>query len=342
VSFGTQFKNTTSGAAVGVGLLNVLNFGQNVAALIEHWTSLETSIGAVARLKQLEADIKPETLPSETSKPPESWPKVGAVSFHNVSASYKANSAPVLHEITLEIRAGEKIGLSGRTGSGKSTLIGLLFRLVPEHTGTITIDDQDLSLLSREEIRSSIITIPQEPFLLSGSVRFNATPLIANIMSEAETQRFKAPETAIITSSKSLQPVSDEAIIGALKRVSLWDQVERSGGLSQPIDSVGLSHGQKQLFCLARALLRKDDSKILVLDEATSSVDKHTDAVMRKVIEEEFGDHTVISVAHRLSSLSWCDRVAVLDKGRIVELGRPEDLLQKEDGWWKALWDAQN
>lgn len=79
-----------------------------------------------------------------------------------------------------------------------------------------------------------------------------------------------------------------------------------------------------------------------MLDETTSSVDKHTDAVMRKVIEEEFQEHTVISVAHRLSSLSWCDRVVVLDKGKVVELGRPEDLVQKEDGWWKALWDAQN
>jgi ABC-type transport system involved in cytochrome bd biosynthesis fused ATPase/permease subunit len=207
---------------------------------------LETSIGAVARLKQLEADIKPEAFPSEASKPPENWPKDGAVSFHNVSASYKANSSPVLHEINLEIRAGEKIGLSGRTDSGKSTMIGLLFRLAPEHTGTITIDDQDLSLLPREEIRSSIITIPQEPFLLSGSVRFNATPLTANIMSEAESQRFKAPEAAMITSSNLIQPVSDETIIGALKRVSLWDQVERSGGLSEPIDCVGLSHGQKQ------------------------------------------------------------------------------------------------
>jgi ABC-type multidrug transport system fused ATPase/permease subunit len=342
VSFGTPFKNTTSGAAVGVGLLNVLKFGQNVTALIEHWTNLETSIGAVARLKQLEADIKPETFPSEASKPPENWPKGGAVSFHNVSASYKANSSPVLHEINLEIRAGEKIGLSGRTGSGKSTMIGLLFRLIPEHTGTITIDDQDLSLLPREKIRSSIITIPQEPFLLSGSVRFNATPLTANIMSEAESQRFKAPESAMITSSNLVRPVSDETIIGSLKRVSLWDQIERSGGLSEPIDSVGLSHGQKQLFCLARALLRKGDCKILVLDEATSSVDKHTDAVMRKVIEKEFREHPVISVAHRLSSLSWCDRVAVLDKGKVVELGRPEDLVQKEDGWWKALWDAQN
>jgi ATP-binding cassette subfamily C (CFTR/MRP) protein 1 len=340
VGFATQFKNTTSGAAIGVGLLNVLNFGENIAALIQHWTSLETSIGAVARVKQFEADIKPETYQSEVAKPPGGWPEGGALAFHNVSASYRSNPAPVLHDIDLEIKAGEKIGIAGRTGSGKSTLIGLLFRLLPEYTGTIAIDNQDLSLLSREEIRSSIITIPQEPFLLSGSVRFNAAPHNANITSEEEPKSFEAPEAVKINISTPPPPVSEEAVINALKRVSLWDQIEGCGGLSENIDKIGLSHGQKQLFCLARALLRKYTSRILVLDEATSSVDKQTDVVMRKIIEEEFTEHTVISVAHRLSSLNWCDRVVVLDKGKIVEVGRPEELMKIDGGWWRALWDA--
>jgi ABC-type multidrug transport system fused ATPase/permease subunit len=342
VSFGTQFKNTTSGAAVGVGMLNVLGFGENIAALIQHWTSLETSIGAVARLKQLEAEIQPESLPSEVATPPSGWPGEGTVTFSNVSASYTSNFAPVLQEINLDIKAGEKIGLSGRTGGGKSTMLGLLFRLVPKHTGTIAIDNQDLSLLSREEIRSCIITIPQEPFLLSGSVRFNAAPHTAPVTSEGDSELRDAPEASAIKTSTLFQPASDEAMIEALQKVALWEQIERCGGLSAQIDSIGLSHGQKQLFCLARALLRKDAGRILVLDEATSSVDKHTDEVMRKVIEEEFREHTVISVAHRLSSLSWCDRVVVLDKGRIVEVGQPEELMKIEGGWWKALWDAQN
>ncbi|CZR69716.1 related to multidrug resistance protein [Phialocephala subalpina] len=341
VCFATQLKNTTSGAAIGIGMLNVLTFGENVAALIQHWTSLETSIGAVARLKQLEADVKPESLPSEVGQPPKGWPGVGSVTFNNVSAGYAPNSAPVLHNINLEFEAGEKIGICGRTGSGKSTFLGLLFRLLPEHTGTITIDDQDLSSLSREEIRSAIITIPQEPCLLSGSVHFNAAPHTANIMSEADAKTFEASE-ASTTSSNPPPPVSDEAIITALQRVSLWDMIEKSGGLDTPIDSIGLSHGQKQLFCLARALLRKDSSRILVLDEATSSVDKDTDVVMRNVIEEEFGSHTVISVAHRLSSLAKCDRVVVLDGGRVVEVGSPRELYEKEGGWWRGLWDVQN
>ena len=341
VTFATQLRSTTTGAAVGIGMLNVLNFGESLASLIEFWTSLETSIAAVARLKQLEADVKPETLPSGLKQSPKGWPRGGAVTFDNVSASYKSSSTPILQDVVLEIKAGEKVGICGRTGSGKSTLISLLFRLLPETTGIVSIDDQDLSLLSRDEIRSSIIAIPQEPFLLSGSVRFNATPQITT-STETEPEPSDIPETTMITTSTPPKPVSDQAIINALERVSLWDLISRSGGLSALIDNIGLSHGQKQLFCLARALLRKDSGHVLVLDEATSSVDKHTDAVMRKVIEEEFASHTVISVAHRLSSLEWCDRIVVLDKGRIVEVGRPEELMKIEGGWWRRLWDAQN
>ncbi len=143
------------------------------------------------------------------------------MTFHSISASYEASSPPVLHDIDIRIMAGEKIGICGRTGSGKSTLIGILFRLLPDHTGTIIIDDQDLSSLLREDIRSSIITIPQEPFLLSGRVRFNAAPRTANISSEEKTNRIEPPETLDMSTSAQPEPVSDEAIIHTLQRVSL-------------------------------------------------------------------------------------------------------------------------
>jgi ATP-binding cassette subfamily C (CFTR/MRP) protein 1 len=135
--------------------------------------------------------------------------------------------------------------------------------------------------------------------------------------------------------------VSDEAIIAALERVDLWDLISRRGGLDVSISDLGLSQGQKQLFCLARAILRKNDAKLLILDEATSSVDKLTDELMRRVIEHEFETHTVISVAHRLSSLLSCDRVVVMDEGKIVEVG-PPTALAETDGWWRRLWEAQN
>ncbi|KAH0281060.1 P-loop containing nucleoside triphosphate hydrolase protein, partial [Aureobasidium melanogenum] len=328
VAFATQFEHQSSGGQIGVALISVMGFSSTLAALISHWTSLETSIGAVARLKQLEIEVKPEDLPSECEKPPSSWPEAGAVVYDGVYASYGDGKPDVLHDISLSIRPGEKIGICGRTGSGKSTLIALLFRLLPTRTGVVAVDGVDLSTIPRQKTRESVIAIPQEPYILSGTVRFNAAPHSAPF-SDADTESFE-------------NVVSDTAIIAALEKVDLWDLIARRGGLNTLISDLGLSQGQKQLFCLARAILRKQASSLLILDEATSSVDKHTDELMRRVIEDEFASHTVISVAHRLSSLTACDRVVVMDEGKIVEVGNPIALKEVEGGWWRKLWEAQN
>ncbi|KAH0287053.1 P-loop containing nucleoside triphosphate hydrolase protein, partial [Aureobasidium sp. EXF-3399] len=327
VTFATQFKDHSSGGQIGVALISVMGFSSSLAALIQHWTALETSIGAVARLKKLEHEVKPEDLPSERDLPPTTWPAKGTVVFKAVDAGYGDNKPLVLHKVSLSIRSSEKIGICGRTGSGKSTLIALIFRLLPLSAGSVAIDDIDLSIIPRQKTRESVIAIPQEPYILSGTVRFNAAP-------------HSAPFSDL-DSEISERPVSDEAIIAALQRVDLWDLISRRGGLDVSISDLGLSHGQKQVFCLARAILRKDDAKLLILDEATSSVDKHTDELMRRVIEDEFSNHTVISVAHRLSSLLSCNRVVVMDNGKIVEVGAPSALAEI-DGWWRLLWDAQN
>lgn len=328
VTFATQFKHQSSGGQIGVAMISVMGFSSSLAALISHWTSLETSIGAVARLKQLEIEVKPEDLPSECEKPPSSWPEAGAVIYDGVYASYGDGKPDVLHDISLSIRPGEKIGICGRTGSGKSTLIALLFRLLPTRAGLVAIDGVDLSTIPRQKTRESVIAIPQEPYILSGTVRFNVAPHSAPF-SDVDTDSFE-------------NVVSDTAIIAALEKVDLWDLIARRGGLNTPISDLGLSQGQKQLFCLARAILRKQTSSLLILDEATSSVDKHTDELMRKIIEEEFASHTVISVGHRLSSLIDCDRVVVMDEGKIVEVGNPVALTEVQGGWWRKLWEAQN
>ncbi|CAD0106232.1 unnamed protein product, partial [Aureobasidium uvarum] len=328
VAFATQFKHQSSGGQIGVAMISVMGFSSSLAALISHWTTLETSIGAVARLKQLELEVKPEDLPFECEVPHSSWPEAGAVAYEGVNAGYGDGKPDVLHDIFLAIRPGEKMGICGRTGSGKSTLVSLLFRLLPAGAGIMAIDGVDLSTLPRQKIRESVNAIPQEPYILSGTVRFNAAP-------------HSAPFSSLDTDSFD-NAVTDTAIIAALERVDLWDLIARRGGLNTPISDLGLSHGQKQVFCLARAILRKKTSKLLILDEATSSVDKHTDELMRRVIEDEFEDHTVISVAHRLSSLVGCDRVVVMDEGRIVEVGEPSALAKVEGGWWRKLWEAQN
>ncbi|KAH0367288.1 P-loop containing nucleoside triphosphate hydrolase protein, partial [Aureobasidium melanogenum] len=328
VTFATQFHHQSSGGQIGVAMISVMGFSSSLAALISHWTSLETSIGAVGRLKQLEIEVKPENLPFECETPPSSWPEAGAVVYDGVYASYGVGEPDVLHDISLSIRPGEKIGICGRTGSGKSTLIALLFRLLPTRAGVVAVDGVDLSTITRQKTRESVIAIPQEPYILSGTVRFNAAPHSAPF-SDVDTEAFDNVS-------------SDTAIIAALEKVDLWDLIARRGGLNTPISDLGLSQGQKQLFCLARAILRKQTSSLLILDEATSSVDKHTDELMRRVIEDEFASHTVISVAHRLSSLISCDRVIVMDEGKIVEVGNPVALMEVEGGWWRKLWEAQN
>jgi ATP-binding cassette subfamily C (CFTR/MRP) protein 1 len=184
--------------------------------------------------------------------------------------------------------------------SGKSSLLLSLCRLIELDSGTIVIDGVDLRTVPREVIRTRMTAIPQDPFVLSDSVRVNADP-----------------------TSKA----SDDAIISALEKVQLWDSIRIRGGLDAQMKSQPLSQGQQQLFCLARAMLRK--SRILLLDEATSNVDGETDALMQLIIRKEFAQHTIITVAHRLNTISDSDMVAVLHEGKLVEFGPPGELLDK-------------
>lgn len=164
-----------------------------------------------------------------------------------------------------------------------------------------------MQVIRRETIRSRLITIPQDPFILSGSVRLNADP--------AGT-------------------ATDKAIILALEKVRLWDILESRGGLDATMNVNPLSQGQQQIFCLARAMLRTAKGKILVLDEATSSVDSETDLLMQRLIRAEFSDYTVLTVAHRLDTIMDSDRIIVLDAGKLVEMGPPDELLKQHGAFW--------
>ena len=179
--------------------------------------------------------------------------------------------------------------------------------------GLITVDGLDISKIRRQEIRARLVGVPQDPCFLTGTVRLNADPTHAS---------------------------SDLGIVEALKSVQLWSVVKEKGGLDADFDSVHLSHGQRQLFCLARAMLRP--SRILVLDEATSSIDAKTDTLMQRVIREKFAQHTIIAVAHKLETIVDFDRVVVLEKGEVVEVGEPYDLLEKKGSWFGQLyWSAE-
>ncbi|KUJ15876.1 putative multidrug resistance protein [Mollisia scopiformis] len=299
IALATQLRSTTSAGAIGIALNSILGFNTSLSNLIDVWTQMETSLGAIVRIKDFEKNTPSENLPGEDGVPPQEWPSSGAVELRNVTAQYGPGML-ALQDVSFKISPGQKVGICGRTGSGKSSLILTLLRLLDLKDGSIFVDGIDLSTLPRELIRSRITAIPQDSFILTGTVRHNVDPFGG---------------------------IPDEQIIEALQKLTLWPILLERGGLNADMQSQPLSQGQQQLFTLARALLHR--SSILLLDEATSNVDGNTDALMQRIIREEFATCTIITVAHRMNSITDADIVVVLENGRVAEVGNPRELLKK-------------
>lgn len=264
---------------------------------------VENRMVSVERIKQF------TEIPSEAAwtikdrVAPPNWPTRGNVELKELQVRYRHNTPLVLKGITLSIRGGEKIGVVGRTGSGKSTLIQVFFRLVEPCGGKIIIDDIDITMLGLHDLRSRFGIIPQEPVLFEGTVRSNIDP----------TGQY-----------------SEEEIWKSLERCQLKDVVaSKPEKLEAPVVDNGdnWSVGQRQLLCLGRVMLKK--SRLLFMDEATASVDSQTDAVIQKIIREDFAACTIISIAHRIPTVMDCDRVLVVDAGKAKEFDSPSRLLER-------------
>ncbi|CAG2067546.1 unnamed protein product, partial [Timema podura] len=239
------------------------------------------------------------------TQPPKDWPTEGRVQFTDYKLRYREGLDLVLKGLNFTISGGEKVGIVGRTGAGKSSLTLALFRIIEPAGGSIIIDGVDIIGLGLHVVRSRITIIPQDPVLFSGSLRQNLDPF---------------------------NNLSDDAVWKAIEHAHLKSFVKSlPAGLNHQVSEGGenLSVGQRQLICLARALLRK--TKVLVLDEATAAVDLETDDLIQATIRKEFQECTVLTIAHRLNTILDSNRVLVLDQGQVVEFDTPQSLLQKKD-----------
>ncbi|KAI3839548.1 hypothetical protein MKX03_028568 [Papaver bracteatum] len=290
---------------VGMALSYGLSMSQFVVAFIGCQCQLSDNIVSVERLNQYMSipSEAPEVI--EGNQPVPSWPNVGRVEFQDLKIRYRLNAPIVLQGITCTFEGGHKIGIVGRTGSGKSTLIVALFRLVEPLSGKIIIDGIDITTIGLRDLRSRLGIIPQDPTLFNGTVRYNLDPL---------------------------EQHTDQEIWEVLGKCQLRETVqEKEHGLGSSVqqDGVNWSMGQRQLFCLGRALLRR--SQILVLDEATASIDNATDSILQKIIRTEFASCTVITVAHRIPTVMDNTMVLALSDGKIIEYDEPLKLM-KDDG----------
>lgn len=264
---------------------------------IRQWAEIENHMTSVERVLEY-TEIKQE---NKQGRELEDWPKQGQVQYKDVSLSYPNSNEYVLKKINFVAKPKEKIGIVGRTGAGKSSIISTLFRLY-EVEGEISIDGVDTKTLSLEFLRSIMSIIPQDPVLFTGSIRVNIDPT----GQFSDQQIWKAIETANL---KRLVP-------------SLDFKITENGA--------NFSVGQRQLICMARAVAR--NSKIIVLDEATANMDSETDQLIHETISRNFRDCTVFTIAHKLNSILDSDKVIVLDKGEIIEMDHPDNLLKNTNG----------
>ncbi|XP_023235791.1 multidrug resistance-associated protein 4-like isoform X1 [Centruroides sculpturatus] len=311
IIFGVSNNSDDAGSQIGL----VLNYGIIIIVyfqlLIGYTSEMEFQMNSVKRIlkySKLKSEASYESSPDK--RPPADWPQKGEIHFDNVSLQYSKDKNIVLMNLSFRIHSGEKIGIVGRTGAGKSSIIASLFRMT-EPTGTITIDGVDTKKIGLRDLRSKISIIPQDPMLFTGPLRRNIDPF---------------------------NEYSEETLWKVIEEVQLKEVISKlPGGLDTHLTEGGrnFSVGERQLICLARTILRQN--KILVMDEATSNIDKKTDSCLQKIIRERFKSCTVLKIAHRLNTIIDSDRVMVLDVGKLQEFDSPYALLKNVNGTFYNL-----
>ncbi|KAF2128447.1 hypothetical protein P153DRAFT_318274 [Dothidotthia symphoricarpi CBS 119687] len=382
--------------AAGLALTYAVTFTENVLWFVRLYSANEQNMNSVERVKEyLDVDQEAPAVIPET-RPPSNWPSQGSVEFIDYSTRYRPDFEPVLRNLNFKILPGEKVGIVGRTGAGKSSLALALFRALEAETGKILVDDVDVGLIGLQDLRENIVMVPQDPTLFTGTIRSNLDPFsvftdeeiftalrevhlisptsqpTSGTVSPAELVAPQAieipnPTTGAVTadvnasySASTVNPSSilanrewhhgetgDDAIVvmpdGQPTNIDIAAQnaalqAENKNpfrNLNSPVSESGsnLSQGQRQLLCLARALLKAP--KVLLMDEATASIDYATDSKIQDTIR--LIKNTTITIAHRLQTIIDYDKVLVLDKGSVIEYGDPYDLIRQDGGSFKAM-----
>ncbi|CAL8122454.1 unnamed protein product [Orchesella dallaii] len=309
------FRGEVSSAMVGLALASIYTVCTFVPFVLRMKSELQARFISVERILEYSEEIEQEESDDAVLvEPPEKWPQAGKIEFERVNLRYKDGSPLVFNDVSFTIQPNEKIGIVGRTGAGKTSVLSTLLRLYPIENGKIAIDGVDISQISLQNLRSSVAVIPQDPVLFQGTVRYNIDPF---------------------------EEYSDNEIWSVLESSQLKHCIERDERrLFAPVSANGdnFSLGEKQLICLCRAMLRKN--KILLLDEATASLDIETDFKIQNIIRDAFSACTVITIAHRLNTVANYDRIMVMDSGKVIEFDSPEKLMKQENSMFKKMVEA--
>ncbi|XP_072882594.1 ATP-binding cassette sub-family C member 3-like isoform X2 [Hemitrygon akajei] len=307
-------RTSLSAGIVGLSVSYALQVTMSLNWMVRMTSDLESNIVAVERVKEYSETATEAPWEIEANRPAKSWPEMGKVEFKGYSVRYREGLDLVLKRLNLSISGGEKVGIVGRTGAGKSSMTLCLFRIIEAAEGEICIDGIKIANIGLHDLRSRLTIIPQDPVLFSGTLRMNLDPF---------------------------DQYSDEEVWRVLELSHLKQYVHNQpAGLEHECSEGGenLSVGQRQLVCLARALLRK--TRILILDEATAAVDLETDDLIQSTIRTQFENCTVLTIAHRLNTIMDYNRVLVLDKGEIAEFDSPSNLIAQKGIFYSMAKDA--
>ncbi|XP_076642872.1 ATP-binding cassette sub-family C member 5-like isoform X3 [Halictus rubicundus] len=305
-------KNHLSPAFAGLAMAYSTQMTGVFQYTVRLMAETETRFISVERISHYIRTLQKEGISNKSPVDPSNeWPTHGKLEFHKVKLSYRKELMPILNSISFVVNAGEHVGIVGRTGAGKSSLIVALFRLVEISSGKIKIDGMDIAKMNLDVLRSKLAIIPQDPVLFSGTIRSNLDPF---------------------------KQCDDSDIWSALEKTKMKEKVKNLPGLLDAFVEVGgnnLSVGERQLLCLARALLR--NTKVMILDEATAAVDPETEEAVQSTIQNEFSHCTVLTIAHRLKTVVSCDRVIVMKNGQIIEFDAPSTLLSNQDSEFSKM-----